>query len=63
VALSFITGALTPRAFAAAPKLLIVDRAMKAETHMVRVVHMIEVATPIVTAMGAVETGVRSLLK
>jgi hypothetical protein len=63
VALSYITGALTPRAFAAAPKLLIVDRAMKAETHMVRVVHLIEVATPIVTAMGAVETGVRSLLR
>jgi hypothetical protein len=63
VALSYITGALTPRAFAAAPKLLIVDRALTAETHMVRVVHLIEVATPIVTAMGAVETGVRSLLR
>jgi hypothetical protein len=63
VALSFITGALTPRACAAAAKLLFGTAATKAETHMVRVGHLIEVATPIVTAMGAVETGVNSLLK
>jgi hypothetical protein len=63
VALSFITGALTPRAIVAGAKLLFGDGVAKAETHIVRVVHLIEVATPIVTAMGAVETGVRSLLR
>jgi hypothetical protein len=63
VALSFITGALTPRAIVAAAKLLFGDGVAKAETHIVRVVHLIEVATPIVTAMGAVETGVKSLLR
>jgi hypothetical protein len=63
VALSFITGALTPRAVAAAAKLSFESGAMKAETHMVRVVHLIEVATPIVTAVGSVGTGVNSLLK
>jgi hypothetical protein len=64
VALSFITGALTPRAFAAAAKLLSFENGeLKAETHMVRVGHFIEAATPIVTAVGAVQTGVDSLLK
>lgn len=64
VALSFITGALTPRAFAAAAKLFMVENGeLKAETHMVRVGHLIEAATPIVTAVGAVQTGVDSLLK
>ncbi len=63
VALSYITGALTPRAVAAASKLLIGNLALKAEAPMVRMGHLIEVATPIVTATGAVATGVNSLLK
>ncbi len=63
VALSFITGALTPRAFAAGTKLLFESGELKAETHMVRVGHLIEAATPIVTAVGAVQAGVDSLLK
>jgi hypothetical protein len=63
VALSFITGALTPRALAAGAKLLLENGEIKGETHIVRVGHLIEAATPIVTAVGAVQTGVDSLLK
>jgi hypothetical protein len=63
VALSFISGALTPRALAAAGRLFSENGEIKGETHIVRVGHLIEAATPIVTAVGAVQTGVDSLLK
>ena len=63
VALSFISGALTPRAFAAATKLFSENGEIRGETRIAHVGHLIEAATPIVTAVGAVQTGVDSLLK
>ena len=72
VALSFMTGALTRRALAggrgtrlvtAAGGLLTEDTVTKATTRVEQIRHLIEVGTPVVTAIGSVATGAYSLLK
>ena len=72
IALSFITGGLARRALAtdrgalvvsAAGALLTEQGATEAEQRIARIQHLIEIGTPIVTAIGAVATGVGSLLK
>jgi hypothetical protein len=72
VALSFITGALTRRALAggrgtrlvtAAGGLLTEDTVTRATTRVEQIRHLIEVGTPVVTAIGSVATGAYSLLK
>jgi hypothetical protein len=72
VALSFMTGALTRRALtgdrdarliAAAGGLLSEDNVTKAATRVEGIKHLVEVATPVVTAIGSIATGAYSLLK
>jgi hypothetical protein len=72
VALSFMTGALTRRALAGgrgtrlittASGLLTEDNVTRAATRVEQIKHLIEVATPVVTAIGSMATGAYSLLK
>jgi hypothetical protein len=67
VALSFLTGALTRRAIikgSGAGVFTVVKGLLDPDgVKMVNIRRLIEVATPIVTAIGAVVTGVRSLIK
>jgi hypothetical protein len=72
VALSFMTGALSRRALAggrgtrlitAAGGLLTEENVTKATTRVEQIRHLIEVGTPVVTAIGSIATGAYSLLK
>jgi hypothetical protein len=72
VALSFLSGALTRRTFVKGSDARVftvvkwflgLEKEENAEQLMVRIGRLIEVAKPIVTATGAVVTGVYSLLK
>jgi hypothetical protein len=72
VALSFMTGALARRALAgghgtrlitAAGGLLTEENVSKATTRVEQIRHLIEVGTPVVTAVGSIATGAYSLLR
>ena len=72
VALSFITGALSRRILAgdrgtrlitAAGGLLTEANVTKATTRVEQIRHLIEVGTPVVTAVGSIATGAYSLLR
>jgi hypothetical protein len=63
VTLSFITGASSRGGANAAVDLFSEDRVARAEAGMQRIGKLIQVGTPIVAAVGAIVTGVHSLLK